>query len=324
MRMSGAMRRSCVAIALAALASAAAVRADDLGAPGGDLTSLFSANGTKIDDPAPLWSCKDRALQERLDHALTDLGLDGYTATRKLGVTLVDVTDVGKPRVAEVNGDTMMYAASLPKIAVLLTAFEQIKSGKLKLDAAVEGDLEAMIQKSSNTAATAMIHRVGKEDIARVLASPRYRLYDPAHNGGLWVGKDYGKAGLWRRDPLHDISHGATSMQVARFYYLLQTDNLVSPEYSAKMREILGRTALQHKFVAALRDLDPAVHVMRKSGSWGTFHCDSALVEHHGRSYIAVALTDHPDGATWLGWIVRAMDSIILQAQGTTGERLGG
>jgi beta-lactamase class A len=306
---------------------AGAVRADDLGSSG-DLTSLFSANGAKVEDPAPLWSCKDRALQEHLDHALADLRLDGYAAERKLGVALVDVSDVGKPRVAEVNGDTMMYAASLPKIAVLLTAFEQVKAGKLKLDTAVEADLEAMIQKSSNTAATAMIHRVGKEGIARVLASPRYRLYDPAHNGGLWVGKDYGKAGLWRRDPLHDISHGATPMQVARFYYLLQTDNLVSPEYSAKMREILGRTALQHKFVAALRDVDPAVHLMRKSGSWGTFHSDSALVEHHGRSYIAVALSDHPDGSTWLGWIVRAMDSIILQqaVQGTEArtQNLGG
>jgi beta-lactamase class A len=53
--------------------------------------------------------------------------------------------------------------------------------------------------------------------------SPRYRLYDPRHYGGLWVGKDYAKSGLWRRDPLHNLSHGATAMQVARFYYLLKT-----------------------------------------------------------------------------------------------------
>ena len=102
-------------------------------------------------------------------------------------------------------------------------------------------------------------------------------------------------------------------MQVARFYYLLQNDKLVSPEYSGRMREILGRTALDHKFVKALREVDPAVHCLRKSGSWATFHSDSALVAHHGRTYIAVALSDDPDGNAWLGRVVRAMDDSVIQ-----------
>ena len=163
---------------------------------------------------------------------------------KRLAVVLVDVTDLEHPRVAAVNGDEMMYAASLPKIAVLLGAFEKIAEGKMKLDCDTEWQLHKMIKASSNTAATEMMHRVGKEYIARVLLSPRYRLYDPKHNGGLWVGKDYAKAGLWRRDPLHNLSHGATAMQVARFYYLLETENLVTPEHSRKMKEILGNSLL--------------------------------------------------------------------------------
>jgi len=156
------------------------------------------------------------------------------------------------------------------------------------------------------------MHRVGTPNIAEVLRDPRYRLYDPKHNGGLWVGKDYGKEGLWKRDPLHNLSHGATAIQTARFYYLLQTGQLVTPEYSRKMKEILGKTAIEHKFVKALHHVDPDVVMCRKSGSWRNFHSDSALVEHDGKAYIAVALSEDDDGAEWLGRIIVALDQIIV------------
>ena len=169
-----------------------------------------------------------------------------------------------------------------------------------------------MIRESSNSATTEMMHRVGKEHIARVLLSPRYRLYDPKHNGGLWVGKDYAKSGLWRRDPLHNLSHGATAMQVTRFYYLLQTENLVTPEYSRKMKEILAETKLEHKFVRVLRMINPAARLFRKSGSWRTYHSDSVLVERGGRAYIAVVLSNSPEGSRWLGEIIAALDAIIF------------
>jgi beta-lactamase class A len=195
---------------------------------------------------------------------------------------------------------------------VLLGAFEKIAQGKMELDFETEWSLHKMIKASSNVAATEMMRKVGKEYIARVLLSPRYRLYDPEHNGGLWVGKDYAKAGLWRRDPLHNLSHGATAMQVARFYYLLETENLVTPEHSRKMKEILGNSLLTHKFVKAMKRIDPAAALFRKSGSWRTYHSDSAIVEHDGRKYIAVVLSNDKDGAVWLDQIITALDEIIF------------
>jgi len=261
--------------------------------------------------PAPLWAFKDNSLQRKVDEAISDLGLGKYARRKRLSVALVDVTNVDRPRVAEINGDVMMYAASLPKIAILLTAFEQIAQGKLKLDPRLELMLEAMIRRSSNSASTEVMHRVGTPNIAKVLRDPRYRLYDPKHNGGLWVGKDYGKEGLWQRDPLHNISHGATALQTARFYYLLQTGQLVTPEYSRKMKEILAETAIEHKFVKALREVSPDAVMCRKSGSWRNFHSDSALVERDGKSYIAVVLSEDDDGAEWLGRIIVALDRII-------------
>ena len=190
-------------------------------------------------------------------------------------------------------------------------AFEKIAQGKMKLDFETEWKLHKMIKASSNKAATEMMQEVGKEFIARVLLSPRYRLYDPEHNGGLWVGKDFAKAGLWRRDPLHNLSHGATAMQVARFYYLLETENLVTPEHSRKMKEILGNSLLKHKFVRAMDRISPRASLLRKSGSWRTYHSDSAIVEHDGRKYIAVALSNDKNGSAWLDRIITALDGII-------------
>ena len=40
---------------------------------------------------------------------------------------------------------------------------------------------------------------------------------------GVWVGKDYAEQGTYQRDPLYNLSHGATVMQVVRFYNLLDT-----------------------------------------------------------------------------------------------------
>jgi beta-lactamase class A len=266
-----------------------------------------------FEDLAPLWDFADTKLQEEVEAALARLGLADEAASHRLAVALIDLSDLDEPRVAAVNGDEMMYAASLPKIAILLGAFEKIAQGKLALDPETDLLMRRMIRESSNEASTELLARVGKDYLARVLLSPRYRLYDPRHNGGLWVGKDYAQAGLWKRDPLHNLSHGATAMQVARFYYLLETGNLVTPEHSLQMKEILSKTELTHKFVAALRKIRPDATLFRKSGSWGTFHSDSALVERRGRSYIAVALSNDDHGKEWLERIIVALDGIIFR-----------
>jgi beta-lactamase class A len=170
-----------------------------------------------------------------------------------------------------------------------------------------------MIRDSSNSAASELMDSVGKDYIARVLQSPRYLLYDERRNGGLWVGKNYAQAGMWRRDPLHNLSHGATPMQVARFYYLLETGNLVSPDYSRKMKTILAHSSLDHKFVNGIKSRYPYAAVYRKSGTWQQWHADSAIVEHDGRRYIAVALCESDRGALWLRDIIVVMDDLVFE-----------
>jgi beta-lactamase class A len=207
----------------------------------------------------------------------------------------------------------MMYAASLPKIAILLAAFERVHEGKLELDDENRELMTKMIRYSSNTAATELIQRVGRDYINKLLSSPKYRLYDERYNGGLWVGKEYARGVAYKRDPLHNLSHGATAFQVARFYYLLETGQLVSPALSQEMKQILGDPGIHHKFVKGLMHAAPEAQIYRKSGSWRDWHADSAIVEHAGRTYVAVALAKSPVGGKWLTNLITELDTIILE-----------
>jgi beta-lactamase class A len=261
----------------------------------------------------PLSHSGDPVLQEGLEQCITDLNLQGAVHKKSLCVALVDISDPHAPRLAAINGNEMMYAASLPKIAVLLGAFQRCAQGQMEMNEETRDTLTCMIRNSSNSAATEMLRKVGKEYLTELLQSSRYRLYDPAQNGGLWVGKEYGKSPAWRRDPLHNLSHGATALQVARFYYLLETGRLVSPEMSMEMKEILGDPAIQHKFVKGLNECRPGSDIYRKSGTWRDYHSDSALVERDGRRYIAVALAKDPQGGEWLSRLIVSLDDLIFQ-----------
>jgi beta-lactamase class A len=264
--------------------------------------------------PADLVQSCDPKLQKGLQQCLVKLKLDKAASHKSLSIVLVDITDPASPRMAYINPNEMMYAASLPKIAILLGAFERAAKGQMTLDEDTREKLALMIRNSSNQAATEMLNKVGKAWLANLLQSPRYRLYDPQKNGGLWVGKEYSKAGAWKRDPLHHLSHGATALQVARFYYLLQTGRLVSPELSRQMKTILGDPAINHKFVKGLKSVYPDSRIYRKSGTWGEYHADSAIIEHDGRRYIAVALAKSPQGGQWLSELIVAMDNLVFKS----------
>ncbi|PJA32271.1 MAG: serine hydrolase [Zetaproteobacteria bacterium CG_4_9_14_3_um_filter_53_7] len=251
-------------------------------------------------------------MQLMLEQRIASLHLTKAIKDKRLSVALVDVTDPSAPSMAQVNGDEMMYAASLPKIAILLAAFERISEGKLPLDENLRKTMTSMIRHSSNKAATEVLNKVGGEYINTVLSSPKYRLYDPHHNGGLWVGKEYGSGKAYHRDPLHQLSHGATATQVARYYYLLETGQLVSPKYSSEMKTILSKPGISHKFVKGLQADYPDVQMYRKSGTWRSYHADSALIEHDGHRYIAVALANDPKGGEWMKKLIHEMDEIIV------------
>jgi beta-lactamase class A len=261
----------------------------------------------------PLYDHVDPVLQKALERALDRApARRGLLRNRLMAVGLVDLTDPVRPRFARVNGNVMMYAASLPKIAILLTAYQAFEDGVLDETPAIHEDLGAMIRKSSNEAATAMIDRLGFDRIAATMMDPRYKLYDRSRGGGLWVGKRYAKKGARRGDPLLNISHAATATQVCRFYYLLATGRVINPERSRQMLEDLGDPGLHHKFVGAVEKRAPRARLFRKSGTWKIWHSDSILVwGPDWRRYILVAMVESPSGESILRDLVPMAEEVL-------------
>lgn len=229
----------------------------------------------------------------------------------KMAVGVVDLRDLSRIRYASLNGNEMMYAASLPKIAILLAAMDAIEKGELKDNAEIRTDLHLMIANSDNQASTRMIDRLGYEKIASVLSSPEYGLYDEDHGGGLWVGKRYAASGRRYPDPLKGLSHAATVDQVCRFYYMLAFGRLVSRERSREMLQIMSTPHLHHKFVNSLEKTTSLASMYRKSGTWRDFHADSVLVWSPRRKYILVSLVQDDGGEQILRDLVKSVDKVL-------------
>lgn len=230
---------------------------------------------------------------------------------KRLSVGIVDMSASGDARYASLNGRHMMYAASLPKIAVLAASYDAISRGEMIESAEVKRDLRMMIAKSNNAATTRMIDRLGFDKIRRTMTDPELKLYDPEYGGGLWVGKRYAAGGKRMPDPMKGISHAATAEQICRFFYLLANDQLLGEDACDKMRDCLVDPELHHKFVNVLDRVAPDAKVYRKSGSWSTFHADVAMVQGPGRNYIITALVDDAAGEQIIRDLGTVLDKLL-------------
>ena len=270
----------------------------------------FTLNKKQI---RPLRQLIDFKLQSTLEKRLkSNPKWKRLISSKKMAVGVVDIQDPQNIRFARVNGNHMMYAASLPKIAVLLASQQAIEDGDLIETDEIKDDMKLMISKSDNAASTRMIDRLGYKKIEEVLTDPRYNLYDEEYGGGLWVGKRYASDGPRYPDPILGLSHSATVSQVCRFYYLLAFGQLVSYNRSGEMLDIMVDPKLHHKFVNSIEKIDPDAKLFRKSGSWQSYHSDSILVWGDGwRKYILVALIDDPNGETIIRNLLPEIEQIL-------------
>jgi len=279
-----------------------------VGAHGEPKTSLTLP--LRVPDSAwrPLDQQRDPGLQAKLDLALKqdDLWQD-LIKRGQMAVGLVDLTDPARPRFAQVNGNAMMYGASLPKIAILLAAFQGFADGSLRETPEIHRDLIEMIRRSDNFAASQMVARIGLPKIAKVILAPNYQFYDRKKGGGIWVGSSFGRGGPENPDPLKNLHQAATVYQVCRFYYLLAYGRLINPERSRQLLKILAFPDLDDKFVSTLKGRVPPNYLYRKSGESGISYSDSILVwDKTWRRYILVAMVEHRQGEQ----ILRRMASL--------------
>jgi len=256
----------------------------------------------------------DPEFQAEVDAALADRPMfwDGVKK-QDLTVVIADVTDLEHPSVAWYNPELMLYAASLPKIAIALGAIVEVDLGNLELDEELHQQLVNMIKRSSNKDATAVFNKVGVDRLKEILQDERYgKLYDPERGGGLWCGKSYSKDSKVQRDPLKKLSHGASAIQAARFYYGYLNGTILDHKYQPLLKEMFGSPAIKHKIVKGLEGRD--VQIYRKSGTWGNYHADSGVIVRDDLTYIVVAVRQNrPEAGSEGVTGIRIIDDLMLE-----------
>ena len=139
---------------------------------------FFSGQMVANDSSRFLQASGNLALQQALEGVVLEQDLASAVDEHKLALVLLIVTDPERPRLAELNGHTMLYAASLPKIAILLGAAVAIDDGRLELNQELQDDLDNMIRYSCNACATKVLEQVGREELLAILRSPRFEFYN--------------------------------------------------------------------------------------------------------------------------------------------------
>jgi beta-lactamase class A len=254
---------------------------------------------------------QDAELQATLDRIDSSLRARFNMTTQQ---TAVGVLDLKRRKLAMLRPDQIDYAASVPKIGILLAWFQSHPEAATNLDATTRRELGEMIKSSSNEMAAKYSQQLGLKSIQEVLNS--YGFYDANRGGGIWVGKHYGQSSERYGDPIANHSHAATVRQLLRFYQLLAEDRLVSAAASRTMREIFASPDIAHlddKFVKGLAGCD--VEIMRKSGWWEDWFHDTAIVTGPDRHYIIVAMTHHPRGEEYLVEFARAIDDALTPVE---------
>ena len=251
----------------------------------------------------------DPALQAKLE--LVEAGL-----RRKYDITpeqaAVGLLDLNTMRLAMLHPDREEYAASVPKIGILLAYFQLHPETATNLNEEVRHELGLMAKASSNEMAAKYSRAMGLQQIQTVLNS--YHFYDTNHGGGIWLGKHYGRSDERHGSPVADNSHAATVRQLLRYFLMLEQGRLVSPAASKTMREIFASPDIPQdeiKFVKGLSGRD--VQIIRKWGSWEDWMHDCAVVSGGGRHYILVALTRHPKGDEYLAGLAKAVDDLMVR-----------
>ena len=252
----------------------------------------------------------DAALQAKVE------SIDAATR-HKYGMTIeqsaVGLLDLNAPsRLAMIHPDRIEYAASVPKIGILLAYFQiHPEAVGEKLDPAVRHELGLMAKASSNEMAAKYSREIGLKEIQKVL--DQYGFYDAKYGGGIWVGKHYGKGGERFGDPVADHSHAATVRQLLRYFLLLEQGKLVSPTASATMRGIFASPDIPHDDIKFVKAIGPreGVQIIRKWGTWENWRHDAAVITGPGRKYILVAMTQHPSGDDYLVDLATQVDDLM-------------
>ncbi len=239
-----------------------------------------------------------------------------------LSITLMDVTRPDAPQIAGYQQQELRYPASVVKLFWLVTFLAYQQAGGLSPQPGEVIDLNAMMQQSSNDAASVVVDAItgttsGAELPPGLLAEWRQKRERLNH---FFRGAGYGYLNLKHKNfPIYSLGqeepqgrerqlrggseqpsrNQLTTWQTARLLYEIYTFQAISPALSQKMQYLMerppaGRTQNLAGFLGAGLPFD--AHLMGKEGQTSTSRHDAVVISRSdGRmAYILVVFGDAP------------------------------
>jgi beta-lactamase class A len=264
-------------------------------------------------------------LQAFLDDAIEALlAADAALRDQTLRVALIDLPAAGPPGLAQRNGDSPVYPASVPKLVYLMAAYAWRDQGLLTIDPAFASQLRQMIYASSNRATQHVVRRLTDTQAGPRLAPEPYAAFrERRHRVKRWL-QDLGVHDLHTVHPTYDGGgdlygrdvqfledanvegslpaqrgpffnrQAMTANATARLLALLASDRALSPESSAAVREQMRRDPRRQPYlkkrIAGGADLRPDLEVFAKTGTWGPIFADAGIVRHASGHQLVVVV----------------------------------
>jgi len=280
---------------------------------------------------------KSASLQSTLDRAvgraLTEFTAKGLTPNQ-LAATLVDLTDLAKPRYASYRGDVPLYPASVIKLFYLVATHRWLEEGRLEDSPELRRALRDMIVESYNEATHYVVDVLTGTTSGPELADDALKAWADQRNAvnryfsslgytninankKPWCEGPYGREiqAIQRFQPSRNQ---LTTEATARLLMEIATGQAVSPARSQQMLELLRRDIYgpvkdledqTHGFtgIALLEPRREGVKLWSKAGWTSQTRHDAAYLElPDGRKLVLVIFTtDHANERGIIPTLVR-------------------
>jgi len=238
----------------------------------------------------PFMSTK-QPIQSSLDQVIqTSIG----TSHENFGVVIINLINNGT---YTLNEHQLFQTASLYKLWIMATAYDQIKNGQLHENDILQQEIPILNEKfniSTENAEltegniTLSVHEaLGQmitisDNYAALLLSEKVRLSN--------VAKFLTAHGFLESKVGTDGSVPTTTpSDIAKFFTLLYKGNLVNKEYDEKMLDFLKKQQLNNKIP---KNIPKSILIAHKTGELGSFTHDAGIVYTPDTDYVIVVLSE--------------------------------
>lgn len=258
-------------------------------------------------------------LQETVNQMVAWVQQQGLPVA-KLSITLMDVTNPDTPQIAGYQQQELRYPASVVKLFWLVTFLAYQQAGLLRPGDVDVIDLNAMMQQSSNDAASRVVDAItGTTSGADLSPGPLAEWRQARERlNHFFRGAGYGYMNLKHKNfPIYSLGQEApqgrelqlrggtdppsrnqlTTWQTARLLYEIYTLQAVSPALSQKMQNLIDRPpAVRSQNLAGFlgASLPESATVMGKEGQTSTSRQDGVIISNGRMAYILVVFGDDP------------------------------